>query len=299
MKKQILLFLFFAFFSCTSLLAQDLMDLLNTDNPKKTEYAYATFKATRIVNGQSIENPPRGALIFVVSHHFGRLNSGPYEFFGMDQANIRFGFEYGFTDWLSASVGRTSVNKTFDGSLKFKLLRQSSGYRNMPVSVSYFTSMAVNTLHWSDPERKNYFSSRIAYTHQILIARKFSPSISFQLMPTLVHRNLVATRQDQNNIYAVGAGGRVKITKRMAINAEYFYLLPGHTADQLQHSLSFGLDIETGGHVFQLYLTNSQGLIEEQFIAGTTGKWMKGDIHFGFNINRTFQIKKQKIPPAN
>ena len=272
--------------------AQDLMDLLNEGEEPRTEYTYATFKATRIVNGQSIENPPNGGLIFTISHHFGTLNSGAYEFFGLDQANIRFTFEYGINDWLSVGVGRTSVNKVYDASAKVKLLRQSSGLRNMPLSVSYWGNVAVTSLRWQEPERTNYFTSRMQFAHQLLIARKFGNRFSLQLTPTYIHRNLVETTEDQNDVFAVGAGGRIKITNRLAVNGEYFYLLPGQTADDFYNSFSIGIDLETGGHVFQIYLTNSRGLIEEQFIAQTEGSWAKGDIHIGFNINRTFQLKK-------
>lgn len=278
---------------CFSAKSQGLMDLFGEEEPK-TEYAYATFKASRIINGQSVELTPKGALNFVISHHFGTVNSGWYEWFGLDQANIRFGFEYGLTDWLAIGVGRSSVRKTYDGSIKAKLLRQSTGARNMPVTMTYYTNIAITALKWQYPEQINYFTSRMEYLHQLLIARKFGSAVSLQLMPTYIHRNLVETIEDQNDVFAIGAGGRVKITNRMAITGEYFYLLPGKTADDYRNSFSIGIDLETGGHVFQIYLTNSQGLIEEQFIANTTGDWFKGDIHIGFNINRTFQIVKQK-----
>jgi opacity protein-like surface antigen len=271
---------------------QDLMDMLGDDEANTTDYTYATFKATRIINGQSIELPPKGALNFVISHHFGRINQGAYEFFGLDQANIRFGFEYGFTDWLSAGIGRTSVNKTYDGSLKAKILRQSSGKRNMPITLTWFSNATISSLKWQEPDRKNYFTSRMEFAHQLLIARKFGSRVSLQLMPTYVHRNLVETIADENDVFAVGAGGRIKITNRMAVTGEYYYVLPGKTADDFHNSFSIGLDLETGGHVFQVYLTNSQGLIEEQFIPKTSGNWGDGDIHVGFNINRTFQIVK-------
>ncbi len=300
MNRYLSVFILIAFAMISlQLRAQDLLDLLDEGEQPTTEYTYATFKATRIVNGQSIENPPNGALIFVISHHFGRLNDGAYELFGLDQANIRFGFEYGINDWFSVGFGRTSVLKTFDGSMKFKLLRQSKGLRNMPVSISYWANMAVTSLRWQDPERDNHFSSRIQYAHQLLIARKFGNTVSLQLTPTFIHRNLVETKQDQNDVWAIGAAGRVKITNRLSVNGEYFYLLPGQTADDFYNSFSLGIDLETGGHVFQIYLTNSRGLIEEQFIPMTDGSWAKGDIHIGFNINRTFQIKKPKQPPAD
>jgi hypothetical protein len=290
----ILLFSFF-FFLFSFLQGQDLMDLLEDEEPI-TEYTYATFKTTRIVNSQSIENPLNGSLIFIISHHFGRLNSGAYEFFGLDQANIRFGFEYGINDWLAVGIGRSSVRKTYDGFVKAKILRQSKGARNMPISLSYWGNVAITSLKWQDPERKNYFTSRMEYAHQLLIARKFGNRVSLQLIPTFIHRNLVERKVDQNDVWAIGAGGRVKITNRVSINAEYFYLLPGQTADDFHNSFSIGVDLETGGHVFQIYLTNSQGLIEEQFIARTDGKWANGDIHLGFNINRAFQLKKPKAP---
>ena len=279
----------------SSMFAQDLMDMLNEGEEKKTEYTYATFKTTRVINGQSIENPPKGALNFVISHHFGRINEGWYEFWGLDQANIRFGFEYGITEWLSVGVGRTSVDKTYDGSVKVKILRQSTGLRTMPVSLSYYGDMACTSLKWQDPERQNYFSSRLEYLHQLIVARKFGQSISVQLVPTYIHRNLVETNDDQNDVFAIGAGGRVKLTKRFALTGEYYYVLPGKTADDYNNSFSIGVDIETGGHVFQLFLTNSLGLIGQQFIPETSGQWGKGDIHIGFNINRAFQIVKPKV----
>lgn len=294
LKRSLLLVAAVAFSSCV--FSQDLMNLLDQDQKPRTEYAYATFKATRIILGQSIENPPKGALIFVISHHFGRVNSGWYEFFGLDQANIRFDFEYGITDWLAVGIGRSSVRKTYDGFLKFKILRQSKGLKNMPVSLSFFTNMAITSLKWQYPERKNYFTSRMEYVHQLLIARKFDWGLSLQLTPTLVHRNIVETVEDENDVFSIGAGGRFKITNRLTVNAEYFYLLPGKTADTYHNSFSVGIDLETGGHVFQIYLTNSQGLVEEMFIPRTDGSWGKGDIHLGFNINRTFQIKKPKLP---
>ncbi|HSG68599.1 MAG TPA: DUF5777 family beta-barrel protein [Bacteroidales bacterium] len=271
----------------------DLMDMFGEDEPI-TEFAYATFKTTRIAVGQSVENPPNGNLIFVVSHHFGTVNQGLYEFFGLDQATTRIGFEYGVNDWLALGIGRSTMNKTFDGFVKVKLLRQKSGAKNFPISVSYFGSTAINSLKWQDPDRTNYFTSRMSYAHQLLIARKFSNSFSFQLMPTLVHRNMVEREIDENDVFAIGAGGRAKLSKRVSINAEYYYVLPGQTADDFYNSLTIGFDLETGGHVFQLFATNGRGAIEQYYIPQTSGSWLNGDIHIGFNITRVFTLKKPK-----
>jgi hypothetical protein len=293
-KKNLILCLAVLTTATARLASQDdLMDLFGEEEPS-IEYAYATFKTTRICVGQSIENPPNGNLIFVVSHHFGAVNQGWYEFFGLDQATTRIGFEYGVNDWLALGIGRSTLNKTFDGFTKIKLLRQSSGARKMPISVSYFGSMAINSLKWQDPERTNYFTSRMSYAHQILIARKFSNAISFQLMPTFIHRNMVAREIDENDVWAIGAGGRVKVSNRVSVNAEYYYLLPGQTADDFINTFTIGVDLETGGHVFQLFMTNGRGAIEEYYIPQTTGKWTDGDIRIGFNITRAFTVKKPK-----
>jgi hypothetical protein len=287
------LFLLLFIFSVSQLNAQtDLMDLFG-DEPETVIYETATFKTTRLVLGQSIENPAPGVLIFLIQHHFGRVNTGAYEFWGLDQATIRIGLEYGINEWLAVGVGRNSYKKTFDGFVKGKILRQSTGAKNMPLSLSYFGSTSLNSLKWAEPERENYFSSRLAFTHQLLIARKFNSGFSFQITPTLVHKNFVPTEEDSNDIFAIGFGGRAKLTNRISFNAEYWYVLPDQiVSEPHDNALSIGFDIETGGHVFQLFFTNADPIFESGFITETTGKWDKGDIYFGFNISRVFTIVK-------
>jgi hypothetical protein len=293
MRLLALVFLFFLI--PEGIFAQDdLMNLLNENTPKETNFTTATFKSTRIMNGHSIEKMPPGQLDFRISHRFGTVNSGAYEFFGLDQSNVHFSIEYGIFKWLMAGVGRGTYQKTFDGFTKFTLLRQSSGTKAMPVSVSVFSSVAITSVKWADNTRTNYFSSRLSYVGQVLIARKISQEFSVQLTPSYVHRNLVATELDPNDIWAVGAGGRMKLSKRISLNAEYFYMVNQKTymSQTIYNPLSVGIDIETGGHVFQLIFTNSLAMIEKGFIGETTGSWGKGDIHFGFNISRVFTFKK-------
>ena len=164
----------------------------------------------------------------------------------------------------------------------------------MPVTVAVLGTMAITTLKWEDPNRDNLFSSRLYYTTQVIIGRKFSNGISFQLSPSLVHRNLVATFEEKNNVFALGFAGRVKLNKRRSINGEYIYVFPDQLAEGFRNSLSIGFDIETGGHVFQLHFTNSTSMIEKGFITETVGKWSDGGIHFGFNISRVFTLKQPK-----
>ncbi len=298
-RNKIFALLFFLVTFHGQLIAQDLMDMLKDESPK-TNYTYATFKTTRIVLGQSIESPANGTLQFLVEHNFGKLNQGAYDMWGLDMSTIRLGLEYGITDKLSVSIGRSSFEKTFDGSVKAKILRQSTGARNMPLSMSFYGSTMLNSLKWADASRKNYFSSRMSYLAQLLIARKFSNSLSIQITPTYIHKNLVPLRTDHNDLLSVGIGGRYKVTQRTSLNAEYFYQIPGfintHPAATTKNSkyvncLSLGVDIETGGHVFQFRLTNAQPMFERAFITETTGKWLDGDIYLGFTINRVFTVR--------
>ncbi|MGE5317914.1 MAG: DUF5777 family beta-barrel protein [Chloroflexota bacterium] len=272
--------------------AQELMDVFGKEEPR-TEYTTATFKTTRIVSGHSIENPANGVLLFMISHHFGRLNQGAYDFFGLDQATIRLGLEYGINDFVSIGIGRSTYQKTIDGFIKAKVLRQSKGIKKMPFSLTALVGSDIFTLKWQDTERTNYFSSRFSYVYQLMLARKFSERLSLQLTPTLIHKNLVV-EDNTNDNFVIGFGGRYKITKRLSLNMEYFHNLPGYVADHFENPFSVGFDIETGGHVFQLHFTNAQPMFDRALITETSGKWNKGDIFFGFNIGRIFTIKKPK-----
>jgi hypothetical protein len=275
-----------------SLDGQDIDALLEEATGSDTEYATATFKSTRIVSGHSIERMPEGQLDFRISHRFGMLNTGAYNLWGLDQANIHLSLEYGITDWVMVGIGRGTYEKTFDGFTKFTLFRQSKGTRNMPVSVSYLSSAALNSLRWEGEGKLNFWN-RFSYVHQLLIARKLNERISVEINPTFVHRNLVATELDPNDLWSVGVGARVKLTKRISLNAEYYLLIPplnDFRSQKTYNPLSIGFDLETGGHVFQLHLTNSLAMIEKGFIGETTGDWLNGGIHLGFNISRVFAL---------
>jgi hypothetical protein len=297
MKRIFFAFLFFLIAS--GIFAQDdLMNILDKNAVPEINYTTATFKSTRIMNGHSIERMLPGQLDVRISHRFGTLNSGGYNFFGLDQSNIHLGLEYGIWKWLMIGVGRGSFEKTFDGFAKFSILRQSTGAKVMPVSLSVLTSVALKSINFADQTRTNYFSSRLAYVTQVLVARKINQALSFQLTPTYIHRNLVATELDPNDLYAMGAGARLKLTKRISLNGEYYYVVNPKTymSQQVYNPLSIGFDIETGGHVFQLFFSNSLGMVEKSFIGETTGQWKKGDIHFGFNISRVFTLRKPPKP---
>jgi opacity protein-like surface antigen len=293
MKTSFFTFLLCCFFVQAYSQEEDLLSLLGAD--KTTDYANASFKTNRVINLHSLENTAGGVLDFKISHRFGTLNGGFYELFGLDNSSIRLGLEYGLSDLITIGVGRSSFEKAYDGFIKYKFLRQSTGERNMPITAALLLTSSIQTLKWTEPDRDNFFSSRLYYTTQLILGRKFSESFTFQLSPTMVHRNLVKTNAEKNDVYALGAGGRIKLSKRVALNAEYIYILPDQVASDIKNSLSIGFDIETGGHVFQLHCSNSTSMIEKGFITETTNSWSDGGIHFGFNISRVFTLKRKKL----
>jgi hypothetical protein len=288
------LWLVFTTISSALFAQDDLLKELEQSEKSKKEYVTSTFKGSRLVNGQTIEAKGKGELEFIFSHRFGAISSGSYNLFGLDQAFVRLGLEYGITDNIGIGFGRNSFDKTMDGYLRYRFLRQSSGERSMPVTVSAFVNGAIKT----SPEQLDpglVYTDRLSYTGQLLIARKFSSKLSLQLMPTIVHRNAVDRTMEDNDLIALGVGGRLKLTRSIALTSEYYYRVGiKENLDQFKNSLGIGIDIETGGHVFQLVLTNAQGITERAFIAETRDDFFAGDIHLGFNVTRTFQLSNRK-----
>jgi hypothetical protein len=251
------------------------------------------FNDTRIVNGQSTESNLQGQLKFIISHRFGRINGGAYELFGLDQATMRMGLDYGITDRLTIGIGRSTTEKTYDGFVKLKLLQQTKN--GLPFALSYVSTAAIKTLRIPDINNEPFLlTSRLAYTHQLLLSSKITDRIALQIMPTLLHRNYTETRTEKNDVLAVGIAPSFKLTKMLKLSAEYYYTLPGYLPDSRKNSLAVGFEVETVGHVFQFHFGNSRGMTEKFFVGETTGSWLKGDIQFGFNISRDWQLKGRK-----
>jgi Membrane bound beta barrel domain (DUF5777) len=286
------LLLFFVL-STIAVQAQDIDLFSEKDTVKVKDITTATFKSSRVVNGQSIENVGVGVLDFKILHRFGAINQGGYELFGLDQATMRMGLDYGLTKRWMFGVGRSTYQKQYDGFLKFKVLQQQTGLKEVPVGISWVSTAMYKSLR-SAPNAQyiEYNTDKISYAHQLLIARKFNDYFSMQITPTIIHYNLVEKSSLPNDFKSVGISMRQRISKRVNITGEYFYRL-----DKLEgyyDPLTFGLDIETGGHVFQLHVTNSTGMTERTFINETTGSWSNKDIRFGFNLVRAFTLKKPK-----
>lgn len=303
MKKEIQVLVVLILFCSAKAISQNvnldsLLDTQSNTNKNKTQRTEATFKTTRLIDGHTVETTQGGVLDLKISHRFGQLNDGFYNMFGLDVASIRIGMDYGFTNRLMVGGGRSSFQKQYDGFLKYRLLWQTEN-NHVPISVTLLAAamfetdtaaMKIENKISTKPKTADKFS----YAYQVLIARKFNENFSLQLMPSLVHENLVDSSSTSNDIFAVGAGARIKLTKRSSFNIEYFYPFPGTKLPGTYNTLSIGYEIETAGHVFQIHLSNSTGMTEKTFIAENTGRWNKGDIHIGFNISRVFTIRKAK-----
>ena len=274
---------------------EDLMAMLDQNSPKQKEYVFATFKGTRLINFHTIEVPGKRSLDFRISHHFGDINGGAYQFFGLDGgASIRLGLEYSYDGRFQFGIGRSSVEKVLDGFLKYKLLRQTTDNSN-PITITLFSGMYYTLIN--DPNtaitginRYQYPSSRLSYSHQIIFARKFSSRFSFQIAPVFVHYNLVDFIGDKNDVFAISTLFRYKFTKRTAFTFEYAYRANHNSKVIYYDPIGVGVDIETGGHVFQIFVTNSIGMIEPQFIGRTNTTWKNFGLKLGFNISRVFSI---------
>jgi len=286
--------LFVALISNIAQAQDDLLSLVGEDKPKKERIKYA-FKSPRVINAHSMEFLNPGTMDFRILHRFGQLDQGYKNFFGLDQASMRMSFDFGLLHNLMTGIGRSTFKKEVDAFIKYAPIRQSKGPGSSPVTVALVSGITMDGLPWADPTRQNYFTSRLGFYNQVILGRKFSEGFTLQVMPTMVHKNLVQLATDANDIYAIGVGGRLKMSKRIAFTWDYTHVLAGLPETGYFNPLSFGLDIETGGHVFQLHVSNATGMNERAFITETTGQWGKGQVRFGFNLSRTFQLKKSKL----
>ncbi|WP_437917972.1 DUF5777 family beta-barrel protein [Sphingobacterium sp. LRF_L2] len=288
-------FLFILIFVHFDMAAQEIDSLFQAfeDDVSKWEKGIdettATFKTTRIANGHTVEQCKIGVLDMRINHRFGSVSDGVNNFLGLDNAVTRIGFDYGITnDWM-VGIGRSTLNKEFDGFVKGAIWKQ--GKRNFPLTLSYVGGIYVVT---EKGEIQQYsFMNRVSYLQQLLLARKFNRNLSLQLVPTLMHFNMTNLSSEENTLYALGVGGRYKLNKRIALTMEYYYVPKQFQRNGNANPFTLGLDIETGGHVFQLFLSNASGISERSMFTNTLSKWEKGEIHFGFNISRVFTLRKQ------
>jgi len=271
----------------------DLLKLVDGNEKPTKQWTKYAFKSPRVINSHSMEFLNPGTMDFRILHRFGQLDQGYKNFFGLDQASMRMGFDFGILRNLMVGVGRSTYKKELDAYIKFAPMLQSTGPWSSPVTVAFVAGITRDGLPWTDPSRKNFYTSRLAYYFEMIIGRKISEGITLQVAPILVHRNIVTLATDHNNVYGVSVGGRLRLSKRISLTADYTKLVRGMPDSGYTEPLSVGFDIETGGHVFQLHFSNSTGMNERAFVTETTGRWGKTEVRFGFNLSRVFQIRKK------
>jgi hypothetical protein len=274
-----LLFLFLPFLSFAQ---NDLLSEIDTTLSKQT--VTSAFKALKIVNLESTKLAAKGDLYFIVAHRFGSVKDGFEGFYGLDNANTQIKFLYGLKDWLTISGARNEL--AYDFSVKYRLMEQVED--GFPVAIVGFNSLAINNTLKESLYPNMSFENRLIYVTQLLVSRKISDRLSLELAPTYFHENFVADDLQDNSQYAIGIGGRYKITNRWSINADYAAHLNRASGSIYKNPLSIGVDLETGGHVFQMHFTSSQGIHEAGYLGQSTGDWTKGNVFFGFNLARVF-----------
>lgn len=294
MKKLSLIILIIS--ACMSTYGQDdLLKMISQESKTEKEPVKSTFKSSKIVNAHTTEMLARRNLDFRVAHRFSNMggdNGGIHTLYGLDNSSdIRISFEYGITGNLMTGISRSKRNENYEGFIKYRLLEQKTD-NSMPVSLALFVNMAVSGQNL--PEYSNTLR-RFSYFYEAVIARKFSSRFSFELAPCFLHRNYVADPQDDNDVIAIGAGGRFKITRSSAILMDYYQVFSDYlnsSGNPVKHypPLGIGYEVETGGHVFTLMLTNSAGLLENDYLVNTTDSWAEGGFKFSFNISRVFKI---------
>ena len=286
--KTLLSFILFGLSIHTAMAQDDLLDQLDVKSDKK-EIATAAFKALQIGNMQSTKLPVKGELYILISHRFGDLTEGFQNFFGLDDANTKIGGIYGVANWLSIGVSRHTFQKTYELGLKYKLANQMIG--GFPITIVGYNTLDVN----SELDKVNYpqlqFSNRLAYSSQLLISRKISESFSLEFATLYTHKNLYDNTAEYTDLLSLGYGARYKLSKRLSVNLEYATRLSafeGFLATKYHNPLTVGLDIETGGHIFQMVFSNSQAMNDVAVFSNATGQWDKKGIYFGFNMYRVF-----------
>lgn len=286
--KKITTFAFLFFVMGIASAQDDLLNELDTVKPKQKEIEVAAFKGLQICNMQSTKMPVKGEWYFLVSHRFGDITEGFDNFFGLDNALTKIGGIFSVTNWLSLGVSRQTYNKTYELTAKYKLFNQEID--GFPVTIVGYNTMDINSALSTNQYPNLIFENRLSYSTQLLISRKFSDSFSLEIDPIYVHKNLYDEIFDQENTFLLGAGARYKLSKRLSLNLEYAARLnlPEDINSPYHNPLTIGLDIDTGGHIFQLVLSNSQQMNDIAVYTNTTGQWDGGGIYFGFNMYRVF-----------
>jgi hypothetical protein len=289
MKFFKITFIFFFIFCFEISNAQDeLLNELESVNEvkKEKEKEIAAFKGLQICSMQSTKLSAKGEWYFIVSHRFGDLTDGSTNFFGLDNALTKIGGLYGLTEWLTVGFSRHTLNKNYEFSAKYRFKAQE--VNGFPVTIVGYNTLDINSKLTKEEYPELKFTNRLAFSSQLLISRKFSNNFSLELNPIYIHKNLYEPLFEEKDNFLLACGGRYKLSKRLSLNMEYGARLNPRENELYHNPVTIGLDIETGGHVFQLVLSNSQAMNDVSYFTNANGLSEGKGIYFGFNMYRVF-----------
>ena len=244
-----------------------------------------SFQGTRFVNAHSVNLAENGELLLLIQHRFGDVSGGYYELFGLDQASMRLGFEYGLGDYLNVGIGRSTWLKTFDAFAKAKFLQQTTDF---PFSASVTLMGSVPTIRNFFPDEEVGFANKSSASASLQIARTMG-RFALQVSPGYIKTGYLNEMNKDLSFFVGGLAASLSVTKKVSVNVEYLLAFKDHIDGE--NALSLGVDLDTGGHLFQLIFSNNQRMYEQGFYTNTTGKWSSGNIYFGFNLIREFTLK--------
>ena len=245
--------------------------------------AEPAFSATKNIGISTIINPSGGDLHYSILHTFGLVDGGIDRFYGLDDgANTRLGLIYGVTDRFSIGVGRMTFRKVVDISAKVNLMQQTKD-AGRPVSIALKGATGISTVSGQGLD----FNERLSYFTSVMFARKFN-TVGIQLTPMYSYFNRVLG-EDEQHLFGLGVLLQVDLNERLNLSWEYLPVL-GNRNPGTDDAMALSLNIDTGGHVFQIFFASSQWHNEHYIMANNSDRFWEGDFRFGFNIHRVFGL---------
>jgi len=285
MMNKFYFFVITLLFGCFTFGQNSLLNEISAESDYENTFQMPAFKAMKVVNNQSTKLAGKGDLYLYVGHRFGAIKGGIGSLFGLDYANTKIEMLYGLFSEVQVGFSRESFKKTYNLHVKYAIKKQTSSF---PVSIVGYNSINLDTSLDENVYPNLNYNERYVYISQLLVSRRFSDNFSLQLSPSVIKHNFLTTQAKTDYNYVLNTGSRLKISKRSSFNIDYSYHLNRLKNSIEKNVLSVGVDMETGGHVFQLLFSNTQASDEAGVLTGAEGDWLKGDVFFGFNILRVF-----------
>jgi hypothetical protein len=270
---------------------QSLLDKLEKEPIDTVAHVLGTFQGTRISIGHSVETRKKNTLEVSFMSRYWNVEQESSNSFIADRMCARFGLDYGISDKLTVGAGVGVPNGIFDGYFKYRLAQQKTDNSGIPFGITLVQAGTYRTRRIIGIERRDDFGDKLASTTQLLIARKFTRNFSFQISPTFVHRTSSISSLDDPNHFAVGFGGRYKVSNHVSIVSEYYYVANPLESVETFGAFSLGTNWQVKNLLLQFKMTNNQIFTEDGFITQTTRNFNTRDGNFFFGFHATYHIQ--------